>query len=281
MTAILQAYRQAYAGLPRRVWLLAGVMLVSRCGTMFLPFLSIYLTTESGYTPTQAGGVLAVYGVGSVVGTYAGGWLSHRFGPVRVIVVSLLLGAPGFVAIPLCSSLTMLVAALLYLSVVREASRPAINAAMSDFCPPEEHTRAFALNRLALNLGMSVGSGVSGVLATVGYGVMFGFNALVALLAAGLMLAAFGFAAARRGEQDAEATQAAATPWADGVFLAFLALQMLAALVFFQLIGALPMYWRSECGIQEWGIGVLFAVNTLLIVLLEMVVADLLRGVPP
>lgn len=282
MSRLFAAYRRSYAGLPREVWLLSAVMFVSRCGTMFLPYLAIFLRSEQGYTPGDAGRMLAAYGVGAVVGTYAGGWLTGRFGAVRVIVCGLTLGAPAFLVIPHCESVAAIVGVLLWLSVVREAVRPAVATVTSDFTPPEQHSRAFALNRLSMNLGLSVGAGVSGLLAGFGYTVLFGFNTLVSLAAVAVMLCVFGFGPTATGTADAgPATLAAPGPWRDRAFLGFLALQVAGGLVFFQLIYALPMFWEHECGISPSGIAVIFIINTLLIVALEMVVTDKLTGTPP
>ena len=73
MGRIIESYREAYRGLSREVWILSLVGLVNRAGTMVLPFLTLYLCEELGYTPTEAGKVLAVYGVGSIAGTALGG----------------------------------------------------------------------------------------------------------------------------------------------------------------------------------------------------------------
>ena len=43
------------AGLPRALWVLAGATLVNRSGTMFLPFLILYLTKDMGISPSAAG----------------------------------------------------------------------------------------------------------------------------------------------------------------------------------------------------------------------------------
>ena len=43
------------AGLPRAVWVLSAATLVNRSGTMFVPFLVLYLTRARGYTPAAAG----------------------------------------------------------------------------------------------------------------------------------------------------------------------------------------------------------------------------------
>src|SRR5687767_15595358 len=68
--SILAAYREAFSGLNRAVWLLALTTLVNRSGTMVLPFLILYLTQQRGFEPTDAGKALGIYGLGGVLGSY-------------------------------------------------------------------------------------------------------------------------------------------------------------------------------------------------------------------
>ena len=65
---MIETYAKAYRGLPRTVWILSLVMFINRCGTMVLPFLTLYLTQEKGIDIQVAGQVLAVYGLGSILG---------------------------------------------------------------------------------------------------------------------------------------------------------------------------------------------------------------------
>ena len=55
LRGLISAYRAAFSGLPREVWLLAGGLLITRAGTMVLPFLSLYLTRDLGLTAAAAG----------------------------------------------------------------------------------------------------------------------------------------------------------------------------------------------------------------------------------
>ncbi|MGB5007241.1 MAG: MFS transporter, partial [Ferruginibacter sp.] len=64
LSSTINLYRNAYAGINRRMWLLAVVMLINRSGTMVLPFMTLYCK-HIGYTTGQAGIVVAVYGIGS------------------------------------------------------------------------------------------------------------------------------------------------------------------------------------------------------------------------
>ena len=281
MTALLNAYRQAYAGLPREVWMLSSVIFVNRCGTMVLPFLALYLSTDQGFTASAAGRMLAVYGLGGMIGAQLGGRMTQRYGGVPVAFMGLALSVPGFVAIPYAGSGVGLVAALLCLSIVFESMRPAIATATTDFCPPEQHAKAFALNRLAMNLGMSVGPMVGGLLATQSYRLLFFVNAAFTAGSAIALALAFGL---HRGGSAAHApapNAGARSPWRDGTYLAYLGLQLAAMVVFFQLIGAMPLFWEAEWRMTEVGIAMVFATNTLLIVAVEMVITDRLRSRDP
>lgn len=95
MQRLLNAYRRAFAGLPRTVWALAAAGLVNRSGSMVLPFLSLYLTTRLAFPPSTAGWVMGLYGTGSVVGSLLGGWLVDRLGAIRIQQASLLGNALG------------------------------------------------------------------------------------------------------------------------------------------------------------------------------------------
>ena len=96
LRAVIAAYSAAYAGLPREIWLLAGALLVNRAGTMVLPFLSLYLTRDLELTAADAGLVIGCFGLGSMAGSFIGGWLSDRVDPVRVQQVSLIASGFGF-----------------------------------------------------------------------------------------------------------------------------------------------------------------------------------------
>ena len=95
---ILRTYRAAFSGLPRELWLLAIVALVNRAGSMVLPFISLYLTQQRGFSVLLAGRTLGLYGVGAIIGSYLGGWLTDRIGPTRCQQLSLLASGFGYLA---------------------------------------------------------------------------------------------------------------------------------------------------------------------------------------
>lgn len=269
---LFRLYRDAFSGLPRDVWLLSFVALVNRSGSMVLPFISLYLTEERGLTVSGAGRILALYGLGAIAGSYTGGWLSDRIGATRAQAASLLASGVGFLGFLLLDSTVEVAIGTFVLSVVVESFRPAVMTDMARRAPDGLQPRAFALLRLAVNLGLAFGPAVGGFLALVSYRWLFVFDALTCWVAALLLRTILGFGApAARGQGPARAGATARSPWRDGPFLLLMLFMVGLASVFFQVFSTLPLYLRQVYGFREGAIGLLLALNAVLIVAFEMV----------
>src|SRR5690606_1836438 len=165
MSELIRLYIDSYRGLSRPAWMLALVMLVNRTGAMVLPFLGIYMTQALGFNIREVGIVLACFGLGAVTGSWLGGWLTDRFGNFWVQTLSLLVSVPLFLVVPLFTSVESLAVIIYILSVVTESFRPANSVSVARYARPENITRAFSLNRMAINLGFSIGPALGGFLA--------------------------------------------------------------------------------------------------------------------
>src|SRR5512139_1307054 len=162
--------------LPPKIWIHFTATLVNRMGTMAIPFLVLYLTKDVGFTAEHAGLMLSLYGAGSLAASPFLGRLADRVGPVRVMKTSLVASAACMVAYPFARSTEAVMAMTVVLSVATEAFRPASLSVLTDIAPPEQRKAAFAVNRLAINLGMSVGPAVGGYLAEISFPSIFRVN---------------------------------------------------------------------------------------------------------
>lgn len=278
--SILAAYREAFSGLNRAVWLLALTTLVNRSGTMVLPFLILYLTQKQGFEPTDAGKALGIYGLGGVLGSYLGGWLCDRMPPRRVMVATLALAGVGFLVLGRLDARPAILVTIFLLAIVGEGFRPANAAAVADASPPELRTRAFTLNRLAINLGMSLGPTIGGFLAMIDYSWLFVVDGVTSLFAAAVLFVAF-HAEDRKGGEAQPAAAPGRSPWRDRPFLAMMALFFLLALITYQMISTFPLTLSDLYGFREGTIGLVMAVNTVLIVLFEMVLVHRVGSLDP
>ncbi len=276
---VFHLYRDAYAGLSRPVWLLAVVALIHRSGTMVEPFLVLYLTQELGFSAGVAGGFLALIGLGSLIGSYVGGAWTERWGARAVQAVALGLAGSFLIALGRAENPWVLAALLLGFSIANNAFRPANAVATAAWLEPETRSRGFGLLRLAINIGMTFGPAVGGFLALVDYALLFWVDGITCFLAAVFLLARVP-----RSRDDAPAPapgdehrEPVASPWRDRGFLAFLGLLLVTGLVILQFVGTFPLTLREVYGFTEDRIGLLFAVNTLWIVAVEMVLLHQVR----
>ena len=269
-------------GLPRGVWVLFFATLVNRAGTMALPFLVLYLT-RLGYPAGRAGLMLSVYGLSALVVAPLAGRLADRFGPLVVMKASLVSSGIVLFAFPLARG-AWVPAAVALLAVTTESFRPANLSSISELVAPERRKSAFALHRLAINVGMSIGPALGGLLATVSFAWLFRVDGATSVAAAVLLAVFF-----RRTANQADAAGAnAATKehgplkgresflrrqfgaFADPRLAYFLLALLPLLLILFQNESVMALFLVRDLGMTEAGYGLMFTINTALIILLEV-----------
>ncbi len=244
ISATVTLYRNAYTGLSRRMWLLAVVMLINRSGTMVLPFMTLYCK-HIGYTTRQAGYVVAMYGLGSVVGAFLGGKISDRFGFYYTQFFSLFFGGILFITLGQMNSFTSICVCTFFLSMVNESFRPANATAVAHYSGPQNRTQSFSLVRLAINVGWGVGAALGGFLASINYHLLFwvdGFTNITAAFLLVWLLPKVSLAQQQNLFRANTAKTKMAPALADKTFMRFIGLQVLFALCFFQLFTTIPLY---------------------------------------
>ncbi len=273
-------------GLPRAVWIVAATSLVNRAGMMALPFLVLYLTRHMGTSAALAGLAVSAYGLGGIVTGPIAGRLCDRLGPFTVMRASLALTGVILMVIPLAHSFGVVVLLVFVWALIADATRPATMSALSSAAAPEQRKAAIALNRLGVNLGMSIGPAVGGFLALVSFPLLFVVDGLTSLAAAGvlsLLLRAEDIRLVAHASNEGSPEQLNAVPvpgspgppvhrgvWRDRTALTFLLAMVLVGLVFTQHQGAMSVYLVRDLHYRESFFGALFAVNTLMIVALEV-----------
>lgn len=281
--ATVNLYRNAYNGVNRRMWLLAIVMLINRCGTMVLPFMTLYCK-HIGYTTKQAGFVVAIYGIGSLIGAFLGGKISDRFGFYYTQFFALLCGGMLFITLGQMNSYMSICICTFFLSMVNESFRPANATAVAHYSTAQNRTQAFSIVRLAINLGWGIGGALGGFLASVNYHLLFWVDGCTNICAAFLLiwlLPKVSLVQQQNIKRTAVVKSKAKPAYTDKTFMYFIGLQILFAICFFQLFTTMPLFFKEGLHINEFWIGVLMAMNGLIIALFEMVIVFKLEGRSP
>jgi len=280
LSATINLYRNAYTGLNRRMWLLAVVMLINRAGTMVLPFMTLYCK-HIGYTTKQAGLVVAVYGIGAMVGAFIGGRISDRFGFYYTQFFALLFGGVLFMTLGQMQTYLSICVCTFFLSMVNESFRPANATAIAHYSTVQNRTQAFSVVRLAINLGWGVGGALGGFLASINYHLLFWVDGVTNISAAFLLLwllPKVSLAQQHNKPKEKAAAVKSRPVHADKTFMYFIGLQLLFAICFFQLFTTIPLYFKEGLYINEFWIGVIMAMNGIIIALFEMVIVFKLEG---
>ncbi len=254
--------------------MLSLVMLINRSGSMVLPFLGVYMTDHLKFGLVETGLVLSFFGIGSVAGSLLGGWLTDKYGEYKVQSLSLFLSAPLFLLIPLFTTVPGMATIIGIQSLVSETFRPANSVAITKYTQPYNITRAFSLNRMAINLGFSIGPALGGLLSAISYNFLFVVNA-VAALAAGVMYVYFfrerhkNFTVHHKDET-VQLTNKSRSPYKDGLFLIFCLLCAVFSIFFFQFFNTIPIFYKDVARLSPAAIGYILGYSGFVIVVAEM-----------
>lgn len=278
ISGIVKPYQQAYTGLPREAWILSMVEFINRSGSMVFFFMVLYLTQNFGVSAAKAGHAITIYGLGALLGAYLGGKLTDSMGAYRVQKFSLIFSGIIYIVMGQLNSYWWILLAMFILGVLGEALHPANATAMSQVCPAELRTKGFALNRLAVNLGIMIGPLVGGYLALINYKLLFWIDGITCLLAAIIFQILFKNATRPAVQENKETTTPPIALLHDIFFLKILVLVFFLGLVFVQLFSTFSLYCKTVYGLQENYIGLLLSINTIIIALFEMILMERLKN---
>lgn len=280
MKELFKLYIDAYRGLSTPSWMLALVMLINRSGAMVIPFLGLYMTNKLHFSFENTGIVLGCFGAGAIGGSLMGGWFTDRIGDFKVQLICLLLTIPIFISLPQLHTVWSLAIGVFVLSLISETFRPANSVSVASYATQENVVRSFSLNRMAMNLGFSIGPALGGFLAAISYALLFYGNAVAALLSAVLFYVYFKNRRPPKAEYRPHEEQPISlikdqSPYRDLPFMLFSVLCSLYAVCFLQFLNTIPLYYKTIYQLSEYQIGIILAFSGVVVFSLEMLLVHL------
>ncbi|HSC52765.1 MAG TPA: MFS transporter [Phnomibacter sp.] len=282
LRSIAENYRRSFTGLAKESWLLSFVMLINRAGTMAVPFMSMYVTQAMHRSLSDAGLIITLFGIGSIMGAAAGGTLADKIGFRLVQICASILSGVLFIAFSFVHNFSHLCLLTVVLSFVAEAFRPANFTAIAAYSSPENITRSYSLNRLAINLGWAIGAALGGLLAAYNYSLLFYVEGGTNILAGLLILLLLPSAKKRESTHPKEAPpDRIVKPWQDAFFVRFILLTAIFNTCFFLVFRLVPVFWKEQWLLNESLIGMVLGMNGVIIALFEMVLVNKWEGKRP
>ena len=279
---LLRAYlRTLNPPLPTSVRTLQAGALINALGNgLAYPFLFIYLHNVRDIDLATAG---LIVGTNSAVGLVAGpiiGSLIDKVGGRITLAVSLWLmalgfGAYAFVEYPWQGFLASAIA-----GIGNGGFWPSQSSLIAGLTPTEQRHQAFAMQRVMMNLGIGLGGLVGGLIATTAnpttFQVLFLGDAATVLVYSAVLVRVPAPAKTARPEGRGRGGYGEVVR--NKVFMAVVGLNFVFIGAGMAQLETLPVYAKNEAGLTERGIGILFFLNTLVIVLAQLPTARVLEG---
>ncbi|TRX37597.1 MDR family MFS transporter [Flavobacterium restrictum] len=275
----LRRYINNFKGFTREVWILAAITFINRAGTMVLPFLSKYLKENLHFTYSQVGWIMVSFGLGSMLGSWLGGKLSDKIGFYKIMIFSLFTSGLMLFFLQYITTFWGLCMGMFAVMMVADMFRPAMFVSLNTYAKPENRTRALTLVRLAVNLGLTAGPALGGlIIMGLGYKGLFWVDAATCMIAITIFAVLIKEKKSLKNEAHHAALAApVASVFKDKIFWIFLFVCFVTAILFFQLFTTLPLYHHEQFGLTEFQSGLLLSLNGVLIFLFEMPIVSTLE----
>ena len=251
-----------------------GGLLNAIGNVLVLPFTLIYLHNERGIDLGTAGLVLATNAAVSLVAGPIAGALVDRVGGKRMLTIALCFLSsgsavtrssrpPGRVSSPRPSSG----------SATAPSGRP--NRRSSPGCAREQRPATFAMQRVTMNLGIGIGGLAGGLIASESF--RRSSSSTRSPSWATRLCSGLRSRAAAGDRTRTERSGSYRDVLRHRVFMGLMAVNALFIAAGIAQLEVLPAYAKNEAGIARRGIGQLFFINTVAVVVLQLPIARLAR----
>ncbi|EKT3957766.1 MFS transporter [Flavobacterium psychrophilum] len=276
MKSYFNAYFDNFKGFSKEVWVLTLITYINRAGAMVMLFLTKYLHDNLFFNLTQIGWMLVCIGVGALFGNWIGGKLTDILGFYTIMLASLFLTGFGIISLMFLCDFVEICIGLFLVTAIADMYKPAMYVAVSNFTNRKNRTRALTLVRLAVNLGIVSGPIIAGlVIQKDDYDMLFWIDGLTCIIAISVFMLLIDENNITRARQkitrDREKEKLINKKIkTDTNYIIFLLASFLTAFLFFQLFTTMPLYNSDKLKLNEFEIGMLLALNGLIIFLFEM-----------
>jgi MFS family permease len=265
-------------------WLLSTVAIQTLGRGLTLPFTIIYLHEVRGFELDLAGALMSLIAITGLIVTGPGGSLIDRFGARAVLLAGLTAMIAGCTLLAFATHPGVAAVALVLIGVNFGVSWPGFNALIATVVDGDLRQQYFGINFALVNLGIGVGGIIGGFYVDVSapetFTVIFLVDAATSLIPMALLLGPLR----RIRTQSTPSDDAPASGGYREILRqpAVLWLSLLTFIAMFigygQMEAGFPAYARQVAEVSTRTVGLAFAVNTAVIVLLQFTVLKRISG---
>jgi MFS family permease len=277
---IVDRGRQYLNQFNRNLWILSAGWFVSAIGfAVSIPFIAIYFHSSLHLNMAQIG---LFFGTLAMIRSFfqaLGGELADRLQRRWLLIYTQIMRAIGFAvlaaAVHFNGGFWAVALSLVLTAILGAIFQPVANAMVADILPQQQRLDGYAITRSALNLGWAAGPALGGFLATYSYGALFLLSGVITL-ASGLIILFWMRTPPNTTAVERFRFNELLAIRQDSHLLRHAVLVFCIYVVVAQLIAPLSVYAVEIVGLAEYQLGLLYTLNGLLVVILQVPVTRLL-----
>ncbi len=282
---MIDRMRREFSNYPAQFWLMfVGMSFAMTGATMIWPFLMIYASDKLSLTLAAAASLMTINATSGLISAVVAGPIVDRFGRKWAMIVSLVGSGCCYFLLNQAGTYSAFALIMGLSGVFSPLYRVGSDAMLADLFPMGKRADAFALYRMARNIGVAVGPALGGMVLSRSYSIGLYSAAAGFILYGGLLLlfARETIPQSVRAERSNLSDQLRGYWYAisDKPFMAlvgaFTLVQMTTALMWV----LLSVYVKTEYGISENLYGWLPTTNALMVVFLQVMITRRTRPYP-
>ncbi|MHA1584828.1 MAG: MDR family MFS transporter [Promethearchaeota archaeon] len=274
--------KNTYNEFPPKFWvLILATFIDSLGGGLLFPFYALYVTEHFNVGMVEVGLLFSFLSAGGIVGSILGGSLSDKYGRKIIMLFGLIFSGLGSLAMGFVNQLHFFYLFAAILGLLGAAGRPARQAMVADMLPVEKRTSGYAILRVTSNLSVTIGPALGGLLITQGFLTLFIGDAIASSITAVIVFykipetkleTKLDSHTTKHKETFLETMKGYSHVLKDKLFMLFVVIASLVALVYMQMSSSLPVFLRDQHGFPANKFGLLLSLNAAMVVLFQFIV---------
>lgn len=275
MNKLFANVKKVYNEYPPAFWTYNLIVFIDRLGGFMLyPFFALYLTQRFDIGMADVGIIFALFSASGFVGSALGGAFTDRMGRKGVIVASLILSSLSALGMGLAPTLTLFVAISVIVGTLASIGGPAHEAVVADLLPEEKRAEGYGIIRVVFNVAVIVAPPIAGLLIANSYLTLFIVDAVISLIAAGIVFFALPETKPEsdpdaKPETMSETFKGYGRVFRDVPFVLFVGVTIMMTLVYMNMNSTLGVFLRDYRGLPEVGYGSLLSINAVIVVIFQ------------
>lgn len=255
-------------------------------GALIFPFLSLYVAQRFNVSMTEIGLLFSAWSISGMLGSMIGGALADKYGRRIILILGLIFSAGSVLLMGFVKEFTTFYWVAFVSGVFSDIGYPAQQAMVADLLQENKRAEGFSLLRVVVNLAITIGPMIGGLLAGISYLVLFILDAVASTITAGIV---YFFISETKPEVDKDQKPQTIISTLKGytqvvkdrLFLAFVLGMTIITMVYIQMYGTLSVFLYRVHEIQAQGYGYLMSLNAAMVVLLQYGITRFIKQFSP